>query len=183
MTTRILARVNNVSIQLVENESGKFIPIRPICDALGIDSKAQRDRIERDKILSSTGVVMTSVAGDGKEREMFCLPFKFALGWLFKIDNSRVNEDAQDAVIAYQLECYNALYDYFTSRAEFVEKKQIEIDSQLEIVETAKTNFKDAKNILSDAEAKLKKLRTLTIDDFDLERRQLKIDFKDTDQV
>jgi hypothetical protein len=48
---------------------------------------------------------MTSVAGDEKEREMLCLPLKFVFGWLFTIETSRVNEDAQEAVIKYQLEC------------------------------------------------------------------------------
>jgi len=174
---KTLARINNVAIQLVENEDGKFVPIKPICEALGIDSEAQRQRIENNKILGSTACVIKAVAADGKEREMYCIPFRFIFGWMFTIDTSRVKEEAQEAVIGYQLECYNVMYDYFTSRAEFVEQKQIEIDRQLEIVETAKSNFNIAKNILSDAEGKLKKLRNLTMDDFDMEIRQLKINF------
>ena len=174
---KTLARINDIAVQLVENSEGKFVPMKPICDMLGVDFSAQRQRIERDKILSSTVVIITTVAADEKEREMYCIPFKFVFGWLFTIDTSRVKEDAQDAVAQYQLQCYNVLYDYFTSRADFVEKKQIEIDRQLEIVETAKTNFNSAKNVLSEAEGKLKKLRNLTMDDFDMERRQLKINF------
>jgi hypothetical protein len=144
---------------------------------LGIDAKAQCDRIARDEILGSTGVMTTSVASDGKEREMLCLPLKFVFGWLFTIDSERVKEDAKKHVVKYKLQCYDALYDYFTSRAEFVEQKQIEIDRQLEIVEAAKAHFSDAKNVLSKAESKLKQLRNLTMDDFDMERRQLKISF------
>jgi len=174
---KTLARINNIAVQLVENEAGKFIPIKPICDALGIDSEAQRQRMERDKILSSIMVIIKAVAADEKEREMVCIPLKFTFGWLITIDTSRVNEDAREKVIEYQLECYNILYHYFMSTSEFVVQKQIEIDKQLEIVETAKSNFNTAKNKLSDAEGKLKKLRNLTIDDFDMERRQLKISF------
>ena len=70
---KTLARINNVAVQLVENEEGKFIPIKPICDALGIDSEAQRQRIERDKILSSTAFIIKVVGADGNaggERNM-----------------------------------------------------------------------------------------------------------------
>ena len=41
----------------------------------------------------------------------------------------------------------------------------------------AKTNFREAKNILGEAETKLKTLRQLPMEDYDLERRQLKIQF------
>jgi hypothetical protein len=121
--------------------------------------------------------MITTVAADEKEREMLCIPFKFVFGWLFSVDIGRVSEEAQESVIRYQLQCYNVLYDYFTSRAEFVEQKQIEIDRQLTVVETAKYNFSDAKNVLFKAESRLKQLRSLTMDDFDMEQRQLKINF------
>jgi hypothetical protein len=174
---KTLARINNVAVQLVEKNGEKWVPVKPVCDALGVDSEAQRQRIERDKILNSIAFIIKVVAADGKEREMLCIPFKFVFGWLFTIDVGRINQEAQETVIRYQLQCYNVLYDYFTSRAEFVEQKQIEIDRQLTVVETAKYNFSDAKNVLSKAESKLRQLRSLTMDDFDMERRQLKINF------
>lgn len=67
LNTREIAKVNNVAI-MAGNDPKQLVPIKPICDALGIDAKAQRNRIDRDEILSSTGVIMTSVAADGKER-------------------------------------------------------------------------------------------------------------------
>ena len=174
---KTLARVNNTPVQLVEQNGCKYIPIKPICDVLGIDPEGQRQRIERDKILKPVAFIIKATGYDKKEYEMYCIQFKFVFGWLFTIDTNRVNEDAQDTVIKYQLECYNALYNYFTSRAEFVEQKQMKIDDQLEVVEAAKMNFSAAKGVLSKAEEELKKLRRLTMDDFDMERMQLKIDF------
>lgn len=176
MTTSIIARVNNVDIVSTSDEQ-KLVPIKPICEALGIDDKAQRNRIERDEILSSTGVMTTLVAADGKEREMFCLPLEYIFGWLFSIDHERVSEDSKPLVLYYKRECYHALFLHFTARAQFVEQKQIEIDRQLSIVDDAKENFRNAKNILSDAETKLKQLCSLTMNDYDIESRQLKLDF------
>ena len=74
METKIITRVNNVDIVATSDE--QMVPIRPICEALGIDAEAQRQRIERDEILSSTTCMIKAVANDGKEREMYCIPPK-----------------------------------------------------------------------------------------------------------
>lgn len=79
METTVITRVNNVDIVATSDEQ-KMVPIRPICEALGIDDKAQRDRIKRDEILKTTEVTITLVAADGKEREMTCIPLEFVFG-------------------------------------------------------------------------------------------------------
>lgn len=176
METKTIVRVNNVDIIATSDE--QMIAIRPICEALGINEEGQRQRIVRDEILSSTACMIKAVAADGKDREMYCIPLRYVFGWLFSIDISRVNEAAREGVTGYKRQCYDALFDHFTARARFVEEKQKEIDRQLTVVDEAKENFRNAKNVLSDAEARLKKLRSLTMDDYDMERRQLKIDFE-----
>lgn len=175
-TTKTIVRVNDVDIVATSDEQ-KMIPIKPICEALGIDRKRQQDKIKEHPILATVGGLKPLTGADGKEYEMFCLPMKYIFGWLFTINPINVNDEAKNRLIQYQAECYDALYNYFTARTEFVEKKQKEIDRQLTIVDEAKENFKTAKNILADAESKLKKLRTLTMDDYDMECRQLKLDF------
>lgn len=176
MTTRTIVRVNNVDIVATSDEQ-KLVPIKPICEALGIAFERQSVKLKEHPILAPTVTLAVMVANDGKSREMICLPMKYIFGWLFTVNPANVNEDARDNLIRYQKECYDALYNHFTARTEFVEQKQKEIDRQLTIVEEAKEHFKSAKNVLTDAEAKLKKLRTLTLDDYDMERRQLKLDF------
>ena len=108
---------------------------------------------------------------------MVCLPLKYIFGWLFTISPKNVAPEAKELVRRYRTECYDALYRYFTARAEFVELKQKEIDRQLTIVEEAKHDFREAKNVLNEAESKLKGLRQLTMEDYDAERKQLKINF------
>ena len=176
MITRTIVRVNNVDIVTTSDEQ-RMVPIKPICEALGIDVEGQRQHIKRDEILSSVAVVIKATAKDGKAYDTTAIPMKYVFGWLFTIDSSRVNPEIKESVVKYKRECYDALYNHFTARTEFVEQKQKEIDRQLTIVEEAKEHFKSAKNVLTDAEAKLKKLRTLTLDDYDMERRQLKLDF------
>jgi hypothetical protein len=98
-----IIKINNVEILVDEKQ--QLVPIKPICDALCIDDKAQKDRIKRDEILSSVEVIMTSTGSDGKQYEMVCLPIKFIFGWLFSIDTGRVADRAKDAVIKYKLAC------------------------------------------------------------------------------
>lgn len=176
MTTSIIARINNVYI-VSTNDEQKLVPVKPICEALGIDAEAQRQKIQSHYLLAPTALLSKVVAADGKEREMFCLPMGYIFGWLLTINPANVAEENRENLAAYQTECYNALYRYFTARSQFVEQKQIEIDRQLSIVDAAKENFRNAKNVLSDAETKLKQLRSLTMDDYDIESRQLKLDF------
>ena len=57
METRIIARVNNVDIVSTSDE--QLVPIRPICEALGIDANGQKQRIERDEILGGNRVCHT----------------------------------------------------------------------------------------------------------------------------
>ena len=176
MQIKTIVKVNNVDIVSTSDEQ-QLVPIRPICDALGIAYERQSSKIKEHPILSSTVTLEVMVAADGKQLEMLCLPLEYIFGWLFTISPVNVNENAKEGLVKYQRECYHALFQHFTARARFVEEKQKEIDRQLNVVDEAKENFRNAKNVLADAEVKLKKLRSLTMDDYDMQRKQLKIDF------
>lgn len=128
MNELTIARINNVDIVSTVNDGETLVPIKPICTAIGIDSKSQRNKIERHPILSSVGVIMTSTGSDGKHYEMMCLPVEHIFGWLFTIGSNSVSEEARPNVLRYQKECYHTLYAHFagTSKRES-EQNQIEI--------------------------------------------------------
>lgn len=149
-TTKTIAKVNQVSILMVENEE-KLVPIKPICEALGIDDKTQRDKINTDEILNSVGGLSTSTGSDGKRYEMFCLPLKFTFGWLFTINSKNVAPEAKESVIKYKLECYEALYRHFTDHTNFMEQKQKIVKEKREELAVIKRNFSEAKSKLADA--------------------------------
>ena len=81
MDTKIITRVNNVDIVATSDE--QLVPIRPICEALGIDFARQRKKIQEDEDLSSVVVLTPSTGSDGKQYEMLCLPIRYIFGWLF----------------------------------------------------------------------------------------------------
>lgn len=96
-----------------------YVPVRPICDFMGVDWSAQRQRINRDQVLSSelkTCVVVTTTQGQpDQRRDMLCLPLEFIPGWLFSINASRVKEEMRPKIIRYQRECFQVLWEAFQS--------------------------------------------------------------------
>jgi len=173
-TTNTVAKINNVEIVLVENGE-KMIAVKPICEALGISHKPQIERLNSDPILSSVVTLSMTTGADGKQYEMVTIPFKYVFGWLFRIDSRNVKEEAKETVLKYQIECYDALYNHFTSYADFVEQKQSFIEEKLKAYEIAKANFNNANKLMKDVERELKLARELTFSDYDAERRQLSL--------
>lgn len=180
-TTRTIARINQVDILVIENGE-KRVAITPICDALGVASNSQIERIKSDPILGTTGMLSISVGADGKEREMYTIPFKYVFGWLFRIDSRNVKEEAREAVLKYQMECYDILYRHFTAYADFVEHKQKLIDVQIELEREARKNFNSARTVLKAAESNLYKVSKLSFDDYDAENQQLKFNFETVEE-
>ena len=93
-----------------------FIPIRPICERLGVDWNGQRRRINRDPVLRDElrTVDVTSTEGSREvTRGVLCLPLDYISGFLFGINAERVRDDLRDRVIRYQKECYKVLAEAF----------------------------------------------------------------------
>ncbi len=108
-----IRKVNGVDIIIADQQGEKLIPIKPICEALGIAANMQIEKIKNDEILSSVSMLGISTGSDGKQYEMFSLPHKYVYGWLFTINPKNVKEEARGAVLKYRQECYDALYDHF----------------------------------------------------------------------
>lgn len=90
-----------------------YVALRPIAENIGLDWASQYTRINRHAVLKSTVVVMTTVAEDGKQRDMTCIPLSMLNGWLFGVDSNRVREEIQPKLIRYQLECFDVLHQHF----------------------------------------------------------------------
>lgn len=109
--TKTLTVINQIEILVIENAE-KSVPIKPICEALGIGFACQKEKIEKHEILGSESCLRLCEAADGKQRQMFCLPIKYVLGWVFTINPLNVKEEARQAVTMNKLACYKALCDF-----------------------------------------------------------------------
>jgi len=163
--TYAVATINHIDLLIVENGQ-KIVPIKPICDILGIDMESQRKKIRSDEILGSVAVLKTATGSDGKQYVMYCLPLEFVFGWLFTINADRVAPEARESVIGYKLECYKALYNHFTLYSRFVEYQQKMVEAQLQVVDTINRNFSTAKDRLHQAKEELNRRRAFTFEEF-----------------
>lgn len=176
METRLIARVNNVDIISTGDEQ-KLVPIKPICEALGIDRKRQQDKIKEHPILSSVGGLKPLTGADGKEYEMLCIPFEYVFGWLFTINPANVSDDSREALIKYQQECYHALYEHFIEPQTFLKQKQEVMEKKVAAYQECQRRFKDAQKLMNEAKAELNQVMKITIEEWRANNRQLMLSF------
>lgn len=113
---------DEITAVLVEVDSHQvvYVPIRLVCDFLGVTWNAQFERINRDPVLSEVGRTVRVTRTEGTRqvsRELFCLPLTFLNGWLFGINANRVKEEIRDRLLRYQKECYEVLANAFLTRS------------------------------------------------------------------
>ncbi|WP_151777174.1 phage antirepressor N-terminal domain-containing protein [Acinetobacter brisouii] len=108
-----VVKFNNQDVPVFFHENKPYVAMRPICENIGLDWAAQAQKIKRHYVLNSTMVMITTVAQDGKNREMAALPIGYLNGWLMSVDVNRVKPEIKDTLIKYQLECYDVLYNHF----------------------------------------------------------------------
>ncbi|MCB8943569.1 MAG: ORF6C domain-containing protein [Ardenticatenaceae bacterium] len=101
-----------------------YVPIRPLCDYLGVSWQGQHRRITDDLVMSevvmSVNVTLTDIEPNSRRphsSEMLCLPLDYLNGWLFGINPKRVKDEAREQVLRYQRECYRVLADAFQNTA------------------------------------------------------------------
>lgn len=154
-----IARINGADIVAVENDGSTFVPVKPICEALGIAFQSQRTKLQEDEFLAPTVTIIVTVAADGREREMVCLPLRYVYGWLATINPGKVAPEAREAVCRYRQECYDVLYDHFHAAMQrTIETNEQEI-KLLEKISNYKDAESDARRDRKGAEEALAKLR------------------------
>lgn len=107
---------------IVAPDGKVYVPLRPVCELIGVTWQGQRQRINRDPVLSLVAIRVNVTfpqieAGRGKNltREMIAIPLDFVNGFLFGINVNRVDESIREKLITYQLECYQILSDAFST--------------------------------------------------------------------
>lgn len=130
MSQQLITKINGADIVTVDRDGETFVPIKPICQALGISANVQREKIEEDETLKSTALLSSAVGADGKPREMLCIPLKYVFGWLFTINPKNVAPEAREAVKTYRNTCYDVLYEHFVGQAKR-QREQLEAEKRL----------------------------------------------------
>lgn len=96
----------------IKQDETEFAAMRPIVEGMGLDWTGQQKKLtnQQDKFNCRH---MSTVAEDGKKREMLCIPLRKLNGWLFTINPAKIKPEIREKVIQYQEECFEALHDYW----------------------------------------------------------------------
>lgn len=109
-----LVPFHDQQILVIQQGDTVYVPIKPLCQNLGVDWEAQRQRIARDTVLSE-GACIIQAPSKGGLQDMMCLPMEYLNGWLFGIDDKKLeNIKIRERLLIYKRECYGALYSYFS---------------------------------------------------------------------
>ncbi len=100
-------------LSVIPQNNQLYVAMKPICENIGLQWRAQNQRIQRDEVLGSTACMIHAVAEDGKNRQLLCLPVEYLNGWLFGVDEKRVKPEIKQRLIQYKRECYKVLSDYW----------------------------------------------------------------------
>lgn len=182
METSTIARINDTTIQVLSENGQKLVPVKPICEALGVDYSTQLQKLKDDEFLSSTMGLSPIVASDGKDREMVCIPLKFVFGWLFTINPRNVKEEARESVTRYRAKCYDVLYDYFSKKSDFLEEKQLMVNQKIDELKQLRYDFRNAEKKMREAQNELTIAREYTYEEWLIKQSQTRIDFEKAEE-
>ena len=172
-----VATINNVNIVVMEDGKMPLVPIRPICDALGIAYQRQILKLQEDEFFASTVTLRVTVAADNKQREMVCLPLKYALLWLGSINPKNVAPDAKESVMRYKEACANALYDHFFGYMAFERHRKTAVTRINEAKKEQRRLFREAKAHLRELQDQLDFTLDMTYEEYQEGQKQLPIEF------
>lgn len=100
---------------LVINHNDKpYVPMKQIAENIGLAWHAQFERLQRNEVLSQ-GIRVIRIPSNGGEQDAVCLPLHYLNGWLFGVKISKVKPELKEKLIRYQKECYEVLWDYWTT--------------------------------------------------------------------
>lgn len=174
MSNEKFLEFNGKRITILLNDGTWLIALRPILDALNVDTDWHLRNVKNDKILAQPLCECTGVAADGKMRKMLCLPEKYIYGWLFTINSE------SEELHKFKVACYDVLYNHFhgtiTGRMTALSQKQ---DNEMKIKQLEKAlQENETYKQLQELKEKQKDIKNvLQVLDTDLVNKQLSISF------
>lgn len=97
---------------LVEHRNEPYTPMKPIVEGMGLDWKSQHAKVSANP--DRWGMVIITIPSGGGEQEMVCMPLRKLAGWLMTIHPNKVKPEIRDTIVAYQNECDEALWQYWS---------------------------------------------------------------------
>lgn len=125
---------------------GVMVAIRPIAEAIGLVAHKQIERLESDPRFNCTH--MGSVAGDGKVRDMSCLPVEQIGPWLYTINSNKVKPEIRDVLLQFQQHLTRELNAVIMGQVSI--QKTVEMENRINAMELQLMNLSRQIETLTD---------------------------------
>ncbi len=89
-----------------------FLPVKPLCTALGVNWPSQRQKIMGDEVLAESTRTLRLKTRGGPQN-LICMDVEAIPMWLAGIEPSRVRADLRDRLITYKRWVRKTVYDAF----------------------------------------------------------------------
>lgn len=105
----------NLNLPVVEHDGQKWVPVRPICEVLGVHPQRQMARVEQDERFNRCQLAL--VAADGKERQMMFIPLIQLEAFLFTI-NIRASQkpEVRSRLLSFQQHVVTLIHQIFNGQ-------------------------------------------------------------------
>ena len=100
------------TIFCIDYQSQPYTPMKPIVENMGLDWGTQSVKLNANKERWTVAIIAT-VAQDGSEREMLCMPVRKLPSYLNSINPRKVRPELRAKIELYQAESDDALWNYW----------------------------------------------------------------------
>lgn len=100
-------------IMVINCDGEPYVAMRTVVDGMGLDWSSHFINLKQR--FKATIVEIATVANDGKNCSMLCLPLRKLFGWLMTINANEVALHKKQTIIRYQQECDDVLWQYWTT--------------------------------------------------------------------
>lgn len=105
-------RGNN--LYLVEHQGNPYVPMKPVVEGMGLAWQVQHRKLAAKFNTCITEMVI-QLPGDTQNRAVTCLPLRKLPAWLYSVQPGKVSPAIREKVVAYQEECDEVLWQYWTN--------------------------------------------------------------------
>lgn len=115
MSKPIKVPFHGATLYVVDHNGEPYTPLKPIVEGVGLAWQTQHRKIEANA--ARWGITMKVIPSRGGKQEAACIPLRKLAGWLMTLHPSRVKPELRDKITAYQNECDDALWKYWSEGA------------------------------------------------------------------
>ncbi len=124
---------HNTQLSIVEHNNQPYVPMKLVVEGMGLDWKSQHRKLVSNP---RWGMVKMTIPSSGGIQEMLCIPLRKLFGWFNSINANKVKPECKEAVIKYQDECDDTLWNHWTGKLSarhkaFDELNKIDMDEKI----------------------------------------------------